>query len=496
MLAGTGTGMERDYDFSTAVWGADLEDPKKIGTSAGERAVKRLNARKVPTCQAPVVFDPSVAGGMLRHLVGAISGPAIARGTSFLKDRLGQRIFPAGISIIDDPHRRRGLRAKPFDGEGVRNARRALVEDGVLKTWLLDVRSGRQLGLASTGHASRGTSGPPAPAPTNLYLEPGAVTAQELIADIEGGFYVTELMGMGVNGVTGDYSRGAAGFWIEHGEIAFPVSELTIAGNLKEMFLHLTPGQRSHVQDRHRRADPAHRRHDRGGRLSAATRRSRSGRSASLMRAGRCARISPSTCTGAPAGPPSSIDSGGRYGHVALTGERPRHHRRQIAQGRAAARLGKAHRVERRPVEARLRRQDEAPAVEMRARHDERGRARTRAIDDSVEALRSIAGEQREARRDVGELAEPALRGEIEMRHHLGVEADAGHQQKPPRLVPFGATGFRRESPSRAGAKAAIWASAPTLARQAQLGRQHIGGAERQDRQRQRRRARARSPPR
>lgn len=188
-----------------------------------------------------MVFDPRVAGGMLRHLVGAISGPAIARGTSFLKDRLDQRIFPAGISIIDDPHRRRGLRAKPFDGEGVRNARRALVEDGVLKTWLLDVRSGRQLGLASTGHASRGTSGPPAPAPTNLYLEPGAVTAQELIGDIEGGFYVTELMGMGVNGVTGDYSRGAAGFWIEHGEIAFPVSELTIAGNLKEMFLHLTP---------------------------------------------------------------------------------------------------------------------------------------------------------------------------------------------------------------------------------------------------------------
>jgi PmbA protein len=241
VLAGTGTGMERDYDYSTAVWAADLIDPKEVGRSAGERAVKRLNAKKVATCQVPVVFDPRVAGGILRHLIGAISGPAIARGTSFLKDKLGQRIFPPGLRIIDDPHRKRGLRSKPFDGEGVKNERRAVVEDGVLQTWLLDLRSARQLGLKSTGHASRGTSGPPGPAPTNLYLEPGAVTAQELIGDIPQGFYVTELMGMGVNGVTGDYSRGAAGFWIENGAIAYPVSEMTIAGNLKEMFLHLTP---------------------------------------------------------------------------------------------------------------------------------------------------------------------------------------------------------------------------------------------------------------
>ncbi len=241
VLAGTGTGMERDYDFTSAVWAEDLADPSAIGKNAGERAVKRLNARKVPTCQVPVVFDPRVSGGMIRHLVGAISGPAIARGTSFLKDKLGQRIFPAGIAIIDDPHRRRGLRAKPFDGEGIRNQRRALVEDGVLQTWLLDLRSARQLGLKSTGHASRGTSGPPGPAPTNLYLEPGAITAQELIGDIAQGFYVCELMGMGVNGVTGDYSRGAAGFWIENGELAYPVSELTIAGNLNAMFQHVTP---------------------------------------------------------------------------------------------------------------------------------------------------------------------------------------------------------------------------------------------------------------
>ncbi|HVA14571.1 MAG TPA: TldD/PmbA family protein [Stellaceae bacterium] len=241
VLAGSGTGMERDYDYTSAVWAEDLLDPSAIGTSAGERAVKRLNPRKVATQRVPVVLDPRVAGGMLRHLIGAISGPAIARGTSFLKDKLGQRIFPAGLAIIDDPHRKRGLRAKPFDGEGVRNRRRALVEDGVLQTWLLDQRSARQLGMKSTGHASRGTSGPPGPAPTNLYMAPGAVTAQELIADIAQGFYVNELMGMGINGITGDYSRGAAGFWIENGAIAYPVSEVTIAGNLKDMFLNLTP---------------------------------------------------------------------------------------------------------------------------------------------------------------------------------------------------------------------------------------------------------------
>lgn len=239
VLAGAGTGMERDYDYSSAVWAEDLLDPQAIGKSAGERAVKRLNPRKVPTQKVPVVFDPRVAGGMLRHLIGAISGPAIARGTSFLKDKLGQRIFPAGLSIIDDPHRKRGLRSKPFDGEGTRNQRRAIIEDGVLKTWLLDQRSARQLGLKSTGHASRGTSGPPGPAPTNLYMEPGKLTPEALIADIKQGFYVGELMGMGVNGITGDYSRGAAGFWIENGALAYPVSEVTIASNLKEMFLSL-----------------------------------------------------------------------------------------------------------------------------------------------------------------------------------------------------------------------------------------------------------------
>jgi PmbA protein len=240
VLAGEGTGMERDYDFSSAVHAADLADPAEVGRNAGERAVRRLKARKVATCQVPVVYDPRVAGSLLRHLVGAINGPAVARGTSFLKDKLGQQILPRGVTVVDDPHRPRGLRSKPFDAEGVANRRRALVEDGVLATWLLDLASARQLGLETTGHASRGTSSPPGPSPTNLWLEPGPVTAQELIGDIREGFYVAELMGMGVNGVTGDYSRGAAGFWIENGAIAYPVSELTVAGNLKEMFRHLS----------------------------------------------------------------------------------------------------------------------------------------------------------------------------------------------------------------------------------------------------------------
>ncbi len=236
VLAGGGTGMERDYEFSTAVHGADLEDPHAIGRRAGERAVKRLHPRKAATMRAPVVYDPRVSGGLLGHLAAAISGSSIARGTSFLKDRLGKAIFPEAVTVIDDPHRHRGLRSKPFDGEGIANRRRALIENGVLTTWILDLRSARQLGLASTGHAARGTGGPPGPAPTNLWLEPGQVTALELIEDIAQGLYVTELIGFGVNGLTGDYSRGAAGFWIENGELAYPVSEVTVAGNLIEMF--------------------------------------------------------------------------------------------------------------------------------------------------------------------------------------------------------------------------------------------------------------------
>jgi len=249
VLAGEGTGMERDYDHAAARHAGDLKDAAAIGRSAGEKAVRRLGPRKVKSQSVPVVFHPDEAAGLIGHFAGAISGIAIARGVSVLKDRMGQAILAPGVSIIDDPHRLRGLRSKPFDGEGVAGRRRAVIEKGVLTSWLLDCASARQLGLETTGHAARGTGGPPAPSPTNLYLEAGALSPQALMADIKQGFYVTELMGMGVNSVTGDYSRGAAGFWIEDGRIAFPVSEVTIAGNLKDMFASLIPA--SDLEFRH-----------------------------------------------------------------------------------------------------------------------------------------------------------------------------------------------------------------------------------------------------
>lgn len=241
VLAGEGTGMERDYDFSSARHLADLEAAAEIGRRAGEKTVRRLGARKVKSQAVPIVYDPRVSNSLLGHFTGAISGSAVARGTSFLQNKLGAEVFAKGISIIDDPLRARGMRSKPFDGEGVATTRQALVEDGTLKTWLLDISTAKQLGLQTTGHASRGTGAPPSPGPTNLYMEPGALSPEELIADIEDGLYVTEMIGMGVNGVTGDYSRGASGFWIEKGKLAYPVSEITVAGNLKEMFAHLTP---------------------------------------------------------------------------------------------------------------------------------------------------------------------------------------------------------------------------------------------------------------
>lgn len=240
-LAGQGTGMERDYDYSSTVFLADLEDAAGIGRRAGEKAVARLNPSRPKTARIPVVYDPRVATSLLGHLTGAINGAAVARGTSFLRDKLGQRVMAAGLTIIDDPTRRRGLRSRPFDGEGMQGIRRNIVEDGILTTWILDWRSARQLGMASTGHASRGTGGPPGPAATNLWLAPGSMTPDALMADIREGLYVTELIGMGVNGVTGDYSRGAAGFMIRDGALAEPVSEVTIAGNVMEMLLHMTP---------------------------------------------------------------------------------------------------------------------------------------------------------------------------------------------------------------------------------------------------------------
>ena len=241
VIAGEGTAMERDYDFSSARHTADLDAPEKIGTKAGEQAVKRLKPRKVESQQVPVLFDPRVSRSILGHFSSAISGTSVARGTSFLKDRLDTAVFKPDIVIVDDPHRPRGLASKPFDGEGVTNRKWLLVDQGVLTTWVLDSASARQLELQTTGHASRGTSGPPSPNTTNLYMQPGDQSPEELIGGIDDGLYVTELIGFGVNGVTGDYSRGGAGFWIEKGELAYPVSELTIAGNLRDMFLETTP---------------------------------------------------------------------------------------------------------------------------------------------------------------------------------------------------------------------------------------------------------------
>jgi PmbA protein len=241
VIAGTGTQMERDYDYTTAVYASDLTKPVDVGRNAGEKAVRRLNPRKVETQQVPIIYSPRVSNGLLGHFSGAINGNSVARGTSFLKDKMGQAIFNKNITIVDDPHRKRGLRSKPIDGEGLANKKRNFIEDGVLQSWILDLRSARQLGLESTAHASRGTGSPPSPSTTNFYMEAGELSPEELMADIKNGFYVIELIGMGVNGVTGDYSRGASGFWIENGEITFPVSELTIAGNLKDMFMNLTP---------------------------------------------------------------------------------------------------------------------------------------------------------------------------------------------------------------------------------------------------------------
>ncbi len=241
VVAGGGTDMERDYDYASSRFASDLDAAAELGRHAGKRCVRRLNPRKVETASVPIVYEPRAGRSLLSHFVSAISGPAVARGTSFLKDSLATRVFSKDVEIIDDPHRRRGLRSKPFDGEGVANKRREIVADGVLRNWLLESRSARQLGLPTTGHAARGTSSPPSPAPTNLYLSPGKATPTELMSDISHGLYVTELIGMGINPVTGDYSRGAAGFWIDNGAIVYPVSEVTVAGNLKSMFRELTP---------------------------------------------------------------------------------------------------------------------------------------------------------------------------------------------------------------------------------------------------------------
>jgi PmbA protein len=235
-IAGQGLGMQRDYDYSSAVHFVDLRDPETVGRSAGERAVERVNPRKVKSQSVPVIYDRRVASGLIGHLLGAINGAAIARGTSFLKDALGQRIFGPHITIVEDPHMLRGHGSRPFDGEGLACHRRNLIDEGVLTGWILDLRSARQLGLPPTGQGSRG-----GPSTSNVFLPAGTETPEEQIGGIAQGLYVTELIGSSINGVTGDYSRGASGFWIENGKLTYPVSEITIAGNLKDMFRTIRP---------------------------------------------------------------------------------------------------------------------------------------------------------------------------------------------------------------------------------------------------------------
>jgi PmbA protein len=241
VIAGEGATMQRDYDWHSARHLADLEDPELIGRRAGERAVKRVGGVKVAPGVMPVLFDPRVASSLLGHLAGAISGAAIARKSSFLLDAMGSRVFAPGVSIHDDPLRPRGLRSRAFDGEGLAVRPMAIIDDGILTTWFAECASARQLGLNPTGHAFRGVGGAPSAGPANFYLSNGARTVTAMLADHPRAIIVTELIGQGVNGLTGDYSRGAAGFLVEHGEIVGPVSEITVASNLKHMFATLEP---------------------------------------------------------------------------------------------------------------------------------------------------------------------------------------------------------------------------------------------------------------
>jgi len=236
LIAGSGTSMEREYEFASSVFEKDLTKTSLVGKKAGELAVKKLNPKKIKTSKIPVIFSPRVANSFLKHLSNAINGNSITRGTSFLKKKLNKKIFSSDINIIDDPLKKRGLQSKPFDGEGLETKKTQIIKNGKLKTWFLDLATAHQLKLKSTAHASRNISSPPTPNPTNLYFEPGNISPKNLIGNIKKGIYLTELMGSSVNLINGDYSRGGSGFWIDKGQITYPVNEITIADNLNEMF--------------------------------------------------------------------------------------------------------------------------------------------------------------------------------------------------------------------------------------------------------------------
>ncbi|MBG6174058.1 PmbA protein [Labrenzia sp. EL_208] len=253
-VAGEGTSMERDYDFDSRTYFEDLDAPAEIGRKAGERAVRRLNPQKLSTRTTNVIYESRAARSILGHLTGAINGASIARKTSFLKDRMGEAIFAPGIQIVDDPFKRRGGATRPFDGEGTAASVLHMIEDGILQHWFLDGASARELGLDPNGRAHRSGSGT-SPGATNITLMPGELSLDTLMAEAGSGLLVSDLIGHGVNGITGDYSRGAAGFWFENGEIVEPVSEITIAGNLNDMFRRLVPG--SDLDNRYSAATPS-----------------------------------------------------------------------------------------------------------------------------------------------------------------------------------------------------------------------------------------------
>lgn len=243
VLAENSDGMERDYDYDSRTHFEDMRAPEEIGARAGVRAVERLSPRKVKSRSAPVIFHNRLSASLLGHLSGAINGAAIARGVSFLKDRKGARIFPASVNIVDDPHIPRGHGSRPFDGEGVAASRLDIIKDGVLTDWFLNSSQARQLGLETNGRARRGTGGAPGSGATNFYMEAGAASLDEMIAQAGEGLLITDMFGPQVNSNTGDYSVGCSGFWIENGARAFPVSEITIAGNLLEMYGDITPAR-------------------------------------------------------------------------------------------------------------------------------------------------------------------------------------------------------------------------------------------------------------
>jgi PmbA protein len=251
-FTGSGTAMERDWAGESRVWQADLPPAADVGHLAAERALARAGARKPATGTCAVLFDERIASSLIGHLLAAVNGASVARGSSWLRDALGAQVLPRGLSVIEDPHRVRIGSSRPFDGEGLPTRRRAIVEDGVLTGWTLDLATGRKLGMASTANASRGTSSPPSPSTSNIDLTPGAVTRDDLIAQMGTGLLVTSMIGSTINPTTGDYSRGAAGFWVERGEIAYPVNECTIAGNLRDMLMRIIPANdaRAHLATR------------------------------------------------------------------------------------------------------------------------------------------------------------------------------------------------------------------------------------------------------